>query len=132
MTRLHSTNYQRTLITVAPDTHATKGMVVTSERPTIASLMYAKLCQRPYEFTSDDVIYAVYAERNGAGALPREAFFAKPQACFRASDLCKRLGWGVHANEHGKISIVGMDSSQYLALMADSTVRKVAAMRSKK
>ncbi len=62
----------------------------------------------------------------------RQKFFSKGQPCFRASLLTKRYGWGVHSNENGKIAIYGADTREYQNFVADETIRKVKAMKSKR
>ena len=51
--------------------------------------------ENPYKFTSDDIFFTVYAERN---VIPnselekeRELFFSKGRPCFRASPLNQNL-----------------------------------------
>jgi hypothetical protein len=54
----------------------------------------------------------------------------------RSSDLGKRYGWGVHADENGRIALYAVDSTEYAALAAGvspfdgSTVAVTRAMRS--
>jgi len=50
----------------------------------------------------------------------------------RASALTKRYGWGVHANEEGKIALYGADSEEYKKFVKDKNLQHVKAMRSKK
>lgn len=62
----------------------------------------------------------------------REKFFSKGQACFRASPLTKRYGFGVHSDDEGKIALYGIETKEYAKFVKDKTVKKVRAMRSKK
>jgi len=62
----------------------------------------------------------------------RERFFSKGQPCFRASPLTKRYGWGVHSDAEGKVALVGCSSAEYLEFIADDSVVKKKAMRSKR
>lgn len=141
---MHSTNYHDTFIAVAPDCPASRGTVPPdSATPSAALLAYRLIQAQPYALTSDDVLFSVYAERK---KLPpsqrphaRAAFFAKPQACLRASDLGKRYGWGIHSNSEGKVALVGVETPEYQALVSGTrpgqpgqTVVVKYAMRSKR
>lgn len=90
----------------------------------------------PYKYTSDDVLFGVFALRKEfeQNELPeqREHYFSKGQACFRASPLTKQYGWGVHANAEGKIAIYGVETEEYKRFLADESITKVKAMRSKR
>lgn len=136
--KIHTTNYFNTFIQVAEDTKATCGMLPNSkgEKKTIAQLQYELLINNPYKFTSDDVIFQVYAIRNHIPKNDiekvRKAFFSKGQACFRSSPLTKSYGFGVHADEHGKIAIYGMETEAYQNLVNDPKIKKVKAMRTSK
>ena len=129
----HTTNYQSTLITVAPDSAATGG-IVPSKPDSIAGRQYAMLGAAPYAMTSDDLLFAVHAARNGLPDTPegRAAFFAKPQACMRASPLPKQYGWGVHHDAGSHIALHAVGSATYDRLLHDAAVKKVPAMRTKR
>lgn len=136
--KMHTTNYFNTLIEIAEDCPVTAGVMppVKGDKQTAANLQFALLRDHPYEYTSDDALFTVFAQRNGVTETnweeQRAAFFAKGQPCFRASPLPKTYGWGVHSNAEGKIAIISADSVEYKALVADSAVTKVKAMRSKR
>ncbi|MEK6540883.1 MAG: DUF6157 family protein [Pseudomonadota bacterium] len=129
----HTTNTASTLITIAPDSAATGG-IVPPKPDSIAGRQHALLVANPYAMTSDDLLFAVYAAKSGLAdtAEGRAAFFAKPQACLRASPLPKQYGWGVHHDAAGRIAIHAVGSADYDSLMNDAAVKKVAAMRSKR
>ena len=134
---MHSTNYYNTLIEIAEDCPVDAGQEPpVKAKKSVANLQYEWLADYPYEFTSDDVLFGVVAQRKGYGddelEEQRHIYFSKGQPCFRASPLTKRYGWGVHANAEGKIAIFGADSAEYAALVADDTVTKKKAMRSKR
>lgn len=97
-------------------------------------MQYDILAKHPYQFTSDDVLFQVYADRNDLTKADyqkeRELFFSKGQPCFRASPLTKTCGFGVHANEEGKIALYSVDSKEYKTFLEDASVKKVKAMRS--
>lgn len=133
-----STNYAGTFIQVADDcpTDAAEQPPVGGRAPTVAALQHALMAEHPYEFTSDDVLFEVYATRQGipaeerAGA--REAFFAKDQPCLRSSPLGKRYGWGIHHDADSRVALVPLGSDEYQALAANPTVKQLKAMRSKR
>ncbi len=139
---MHSTNYIDTFITIAPDSSADHG-TVPPERPTpsVAQRQFRMIAQNPYRYTSDEVIFAVWADRNeipeDARDQARAEFFSKGQPCLRSSDLGKRYGWGVHSDGKGRVAIVGVDTLAY-ATLADGRTREgeavtvVQAMRSKR
>lgn len=97
-------------------------------------MQYDTVSANPYKYTSDDVIFSIYSERNGVenNQVEREKYFAKGQPCFRSSPLGKRYGWGVHSNSEGKIAIYPIESTEYNRLSADSGVKQLKAMRSKR
>lgn len=136
--KLHTTNYYNTFITVSDDCPVSAGepLVSKSEKKTIANLQFDILSQHPYKFTSDDVLFQVYAERNEvieAGLEEaRHQFFSKGQACFRASPLPKRYGWGIHCDENGKMALYGVGSEAYDRYINDERVKKVKAVRNSK
>ena len=70
-----------------------------------------------YRYTSDDVIFTVWADRKGIAEADRPAarikFFAKGQPCLRSSDLGKRYGWGVHADAESRVAIFALESEEY-------------------
>ena len=135
---MSSTNYFNTLIEVAEDSSATTGEPppVAGDEKSVAALTYEMLHAHPYEFTSDDVVFSVFAARKGvpkeALKAQRERFFAKGQACLRASPLAKRYGWGIHSDEEGRVALYGVDSKEYRGLVADGSVVKKKAMRAKR
>ena len=133
-----TTNYTGTFIQVAEDCPRAAAEVpqAGSKGPTAASLQYALVAERPYQLTSDDVLFEAYAARQGVSdedrAASREAFFAKSQACLRASPLGKRYGWGIHHDDQGRIALVPLGSERYRELAADQSLQQLRAMRSKR
>lgn len=136
--KVHTTNYQNTLIAIADDCPNKEGEVppIKGDKKTAANLQFEMLIDAPYKFTSDDVLFETYAIRNGISPKDRkearEAFFSKGQPCFRASPLTKRYGWGVHANEEGRIAIYPSGSEEYKKLSHDKNIQVVKAMRTSK
>ncbi len=135
---MHSTNYYNTFIEIAEDSPTTRAVVppVKGESKSVANLQFELLYDHPYQYTSDDILFEVFAIRKEVSLNDKEParqeFFAKGQPCFRASPLSKRYGWGVHSNPEGKIAIFGVETKQYQQLVGDQTLTKVKAMRSKR
>ncbi len=134
----HTTNYANTFIEVAEDCPVTVAEVPPQkgDKKTVASLQYSMILEHPYRYTSDDVLFAVYAERQGIPekdrATGRERFFSKGQPCMRASPLPKRYGWGIHSDEEGRLALVAVEDTNYKKLASDQTIAHLEAMRSKK
>jgi len=133
-----TTNYTSAFIQVAEDCPVEVAHVppAGTSGPTVAALQYELIASRPYELTSDDVLFEVHAIRHGIPVEEREtaraAFFAKPQACLRSSPLGKRYGWGVHHDADGRVALVALGSQRYDELAADDSVRQHRAMRSRR
>lgn len=62
----HTTNYTNTFIEVAEDCPAAMAEVPKSKGSvkTAALLQYEMIAKHPYKFTSDDVLFLVYATKN--------------------------------------------------------------------
>ncbi len=133
-----STNYYNVFIEVADDCRATESTFPPTKgnAKTVASLEHELISSGPYQHTSDDVVFRVYAIRNAiaesALAVARERYFSNGRPCFRASPLSKIYGRGIHSNRDGKIALVGLGTEQYSKLLHDPDVEKKKAMRSKK
>jgi hypothetical protein len=134
--KVHTTNYENTLIGVADDCPAKAGEMppVKGEVRSVANMQFDMLFEHPYVYTSDDVLFTVYADRKeipaNERAEAREQFFSKGQPCMRTSPLTKRYGWGVHSDANGKIAIYGCETPEYKKLAEDPGVGFVKAMRS--
>lgn len=134
----HTTNYCNTLIKVAPDTRkeSAEAPPVKGDKLSVANIQYDMISSRPYQLTSDDVIFNTYALRNELTdselEAARERFFSKGQPCLRTSPLTKTYGWGIHCNGEEKVALVAMESEEYERLANDRSVNQVEAMRSKK
>lgn len=134
---MHTTNYTNAFIEVADDCPTDAGKIPPEKQEkTIARLHYELISEHPYHYTSDEVVFAVYAAKNGITAADWEAkkaeFFAKGQPCLRSSPLGKSYGWGIHFNDESKTAIYGVDSADYARFKADPTVKHVKAMKSAK
>ena len=134
-TRIHTTNYVDTFIEVAEDTKANQGTKPPSkgDKKTVAEMQYELIANNPYKFTSDDVLFHVFADRNDLTKAEqkkaREEFFSKGQACLRASPLTKTYGFGVHCDTEGKVALYGDETEKYQKFLSDAKVKKVKAMR---
>lgn len=135
---MHSTNYFNAFIETAEDCSAQKGEMppIKGEKKTVANLQFDMLWENPYQYTSDDIFFSVFALRK---EIPknemeeaREHFFSKGQPCFRASPLTKRYGWGIHNNEEGKVAMYGMETKEYKKFVEDKSLKQTKAMRSKR
>lgn len=141
---MHTTNSIDTFIAVAPDSRAERGAPPKeSAQPSAALRAYRLIPEHPYRYTSDDVIFTVYADRHGIAARERprarRVFFAKPQACLRASDLTKKYGWGVHHDGEARVALYGVETAEYRAFVSGDRLGSAGqpatvklAMRSKR
>ena len=134
-------NYVNAFISVAEDCPATTATVPPQKeaKKSAAQVQYEMLAMRPYAYTQEDVLFESCAAVRENPGLPlnekaqlREAFFAKPQACLRASALPKRYGWGIHFDAEGKAAAYAVDSEKYQRLSADPLLKQLRAMRSKR
>ncbi|MDR0793562.1 MAG: DUF6157 family protein [Chitinophagaceae bacterium] len=136
--KTHTTNYFNAFIEVADDTKAAAGTQPQAKgnKKTVAGMQYELIINNPYKFTSDDVLFQVFADRNDVTKAEykqaREQFFSKGQACLRTSPLTKNYGFGVHCNGAGKIAAYGMETQEYQQFVADKNLKKVKAMKTSK
>jgi len=136
--KIHTTNYKDTFIEIADDCPATSGEVppTKADTKTVANIQFEMVSKNPYKYTSDDILFQVFADRNDLTKSEykeaREKFFSKGQPCFRTSPLTKRYGWGVHNDKEGKMAIFGIESGEYKKLLTDKTLKIVKAMKSSK
>lgn len=134
--KIHTTNYKDTFIEIGDDCPTTNGEVPPTkvDTKTVANIQFEMVSKNPYKFTSDDILFQVFADRNDLTQSEykeaREQFFSKGQPCFRASPLTKRYGWGVHNDKDGKMAIFGAESAEYKKLSKDNTLKVVKAMKS--
>lgn len=132
---MHTTNYYHTFISVSEDCP-----VFESEIPqqrggkSVALLQFEMIAQNPYKFTSDEVLFNIYTLRNNLNPSEseKEKYFSKGQACFRASPLVKRYGWGIHFDKMGKIALYNRDSPEYQKLKANDSLKQLAGIRNKR
>jgi len=132
---VHSTNYTNAFIEVSEDCKADVGELPPDKQArTVASLQYELIQGSPYRYTSDEVLFTIYAARNEIAESERDAeraaFFSKGQACLRSSPLAKRYGWGIHYDSESRIALYARDSEEYARLKSDSSLTHLKAMRS--
>lgn len=133
-----TTNYTNTFIQVADDCPVDEAEAPpeSAKGPTIASLQHKLISEHPYEFTSDDLLFEAHVARNAIAdadrADARVAFFAKSQACLRASPLGKRWGWGLHHDEEARVALVALGTDEYEEKAGDESLKQLKAMRSKR
>jgi hypothetical protein len=135
-------DYYQTLIAVAPDSPAQESEVPAERggKPTIATIQYAMLADHAYQHTQPDVLFHTWFARQDFDRKPtaaqkkelREKFFAKSQACLRASPLPKRHGFGLHFDEKGRIALYPMESAEYQEFADDKKTDVLPALRSKR
>lgn len=129
-------NYYDTFIQVADDCPLAAGAVPVEKggKKTIAVIQYELLAQNPYQYTQEDVLFETHVRHKGVPsgelAAARQAFFAKSQACLRASPLPKSYGWGLHFDHAGKVALYGVESEEYRRFAQDSGLTQLKAMRS--
>jgi Family of unknown function (DUF6157) len=132
-----TTNYYDTFIEVADDCPIAAAEVppLKKDTPSVANLQFDMIMANPYKYTSDEVIFSIHALRNGLVSdleAERAAFFAKGQACLRASPLSKRYAWGTHHDSEGKVALYPAESTEYQRFVNDEKLKHTKAMRSKK
>jgi hypothetical protein len=136
--KIHTTNYFDTFIEISEDCP-----VNTAEIPplklnvkTVANIQFEMIINNPYKYTSDDVLFEVFAQKNNISKseykTAREQFYSKGQPCFRASPLTKRYGWGVHYNKDAKIALLAAESTEYKKILKDKSLKIIKAMKSSK
>jgi hypothetical protein len=64
--KLYTTNYVNTFIEVADDCPVTQGEVPPpkEDAKSVATLQFEVLSKNPYAFTSDDILFDIYAHKN--------------------------------------------------------------------
>ena len=133
---MHTTNYFNTVIEPAEDCPVLESEIpkMRGESKSIALLQFEMIAHHPYKYTSDEVLFSIYALRNNLNPndTEREIFFSRGQACFRASPLTKRYGWGIHFDEQGRMALYNLDAPDYQKLKSDVRLTQVKAMRNKR
>ncbi len=134
---MHTTNYYNAFIELADDCPISNAEVppLKGEAQSIANLQFDMIMHNPYKYTSDEVIFEIFALRKGITNQKdeeRAAFFSKGQACLRTSPLAKRYAWGIHHNAEGKVALYPAESVEYQQFASDKTLQHTKAMKSKR
>ncbi|MEK3890488.1 DUF6157 family protein [Bacillus sp. FSL K6-3431] len=131
-------SYKDTFITISEDSNLASSIVPVprNKKPTVASIEYDLIKNNPYKYTQEDVQFETYliknqSELNNINDL-RELFFTKTKACFRASPLVKKYGWGIHYDDQGKIAIYDVKSETYNQFLKTDNISIIKGMRSKR
>lgn len=132
---MKTTNYYNTFIEIAEDCKAEVAEEPPQrKRKTAVRIQYEMIINNPYKYTSDDVIFSVYANKQDLTEkqrpAERERFFSKGRACLRSSALGKRYGWGIHFDAEGKVALYAMQSDEYDQFANDENLEHLKAMRS--
>ncbi len=116
-------NYYETLIAVAEDCPVTSSVVPVPRggKKTVALLQYEILAGQPHQVTQEDLLFTTWLQRQPDAdqlaepevAALRARFFAKDQACLRASPLPKKYGFGLLFDGGGLMSLCPMESKEY-------------------
>lgn len=131
-------SYKNTFIKVSEDSEVSSAItpLPRNNKPTIASIEYALISNNPYKFTQEDGQFQTYLIKNQIKSEQleefREHFFQKPKACFRASLLVKKYGWGIHYDDEGKIALYDVNSEGYEQFLNSDTITILKGMRSKR
>lgn len=136
--KTHTTNYYNTFIAVADDCPTSIGEAppTKGDIKTVANIQFDMVNKNPYKYSSDDVLFHVFAHKNDLTESElekgKEVFFSKGQPCFRASPLTKRYGWSVHNDKEGKIALFSVESAEYQNFIKKDDLKVVKAMKSSK
>jgi len=134
--------YRDTFISVADDCSAEGAEIPPAEyrgKPTQAAQEFAMMHGHDFEHTMSEVQSSIWVERKGGSDLSadeRDAltaeYFSTGRACFRASPLAKRYGWGFVFDADGKVALVASDSDEYAAHAGDDDLDQLKAMKSRR
>ncbi|RUS49106.1 DUF6157 family protein [Cohnella sp. AR92] len=129
-------NHYNLFVEVAEDCPAFAAEIpkAKGDAKSVPVLQFEMIGRHPYEFSQEDVLFEVFAVRNGIPEerkpAEREKFFSRGQPCLRTSSLGKRYGWGIHHDERGKVALYPVESEEYRKLANDPSLKHTKAMRS--
>jgi hypothetical protein len=131
---------RNTLILIAPDCPALRGVVPASKRVPrpFPVVQFEVLSNEPYRLSYTESLCEVHARQNGLGETSFDDELVKTllrkHPCPRTSALPKRYGWGIHVDTNGKLALWACDSAEYrrLARSKPGTLQLVFALRSKR
>lgn len=129
--------YKNTFIKISEDSDVNSAIIplLRNNKPTIASIEYDLISNNPYKYTQEDVQFQTYLIKNQINSDQldcREHFIQKPKACFRASPLVKKYGWGIHYDDEGKLAIYDVNSEGYEQFLNSDNITLLKGMRSKR
>lgn len=135
--KIHTTNYKNTFLSVAEDIPVEKSEIPPVKRnKTLANIQYEMLAGKPYKYTSDDILFECFAQKNDISESDRKAarteFFSKGQPCLRSSALAKRYGFGFHFDDQTKVALYPMENPEYENFTCNESVEQKKAMRNKR
>lgn len=124
---MFSTNYYNTFIQV-PSTCTRMNGIIPSKNIN-AQLQFDLLFPNPCEFTSDELLFLVFAKINDIFEedlnFERKKFFFTPVPCLRYSPLVTNFGWGIHCNHDGFIAMYGKESEEYNNCIFNNSIQKI-------
>ncbi len=135
---MFTTNYIETFIQVADDCPVAQAEIpaLRNGQRTAALIQFEMIRDHAYQFTSDDVIFQVYIEKNAVDSQDFEAerarFFSTGQPCLRSSPLVKRYGWGIHSDAQGRVALYARESAEYQQYLARSAIKHLKGMKSRR
>ena len=114
-----------TLIIIAESSSKTSIVPVSKRtKDTVAEVLFKVLKEHPYKFKQYALFYEVHINKMGkTQALKLDTYK------LQRSDLCSKLGWGMHGNEHGKLALIKAESKEYKALVKDPNIHKKKAYK---
>lgn len=78
--KIHATNYFDTFIEVAEDSKKDCGTnPPVKAKKTIAEMQYELIVKNPYKYTSDDILFKVFADRNDLTISEEKSFSQKDE-----------------------------------------------------
>ena len=87
-------------------------------------VQYRVLVQNPYFYDYESFLHKVHVDERGKKNLKLDTY--KLEAC----ELAKRWGWCIHADEEGRLALVGYGSDKYNALLKDESIEQKQAYKS--
>ncbi|HBJ01015.1 MAG TPA: hypothetical protein DDY89_09465 [Lysinibacillus sp.] len=131
-------SYKNTFIKISEDSEVTSAVtpLPRNNKPTIASIEFDLIRHNPYKYTEEDVQFQTYLIKNQieSNSLDeiRKQSFQNSKACFRASPLVKRYGWGIHYDDEGKLALYDVNSEGYERFLHSDQITLLNGMRSKR
>ncbi|MGE7989176.1 DUF6157 family protein [Lysinibacillus fusiformis] len=131
-------SYKNTFIKISEDSEVTSAVtpLPRNNKPTIASIEFDLIKHNPYKYTEADVQFQTYLiknqiESNSFDEISKQ-FFQKSKACFRASPLVKKYGWGIHYDDEGKLALYDVNSEEYEQFLHSDQITLLNGMCSKR